>query len=194
LKPQNLLVDKGKGLLKIADLGLGRAFTVPLKSYTHEVSAFASLSSAVLPHHTALPDPAWNNADDRSLLQNHGFSIFIPSSVSCADRHALVPCPEVLLGPRTTPHLSTCGLSVASSVRLFSISHSPCFPCIKEVQVFAVPFLSFVLTRLSRLDVQNSQGAQCLLCLLHVVAAEMAHKTPLFPGDSELQQLLHIFK
>jgi cyclin-dependent kinase len=37
LKPQNLLVDREKGLLKIADLGLGRAFTVPLKSYTHEV-------------------------------------------------------------------------------------------------------------------------------------------------------------
>ncbi|GAU25600.1 hypothetical protein TSUD_260340, partial [Trifolium subterraneum] len=26
-----------KGILKIADLGLGRAFTVPLKSYTHEI-------------------------------------------------------------------------------------------------------------------------------------------------------------
>ncbi|KAH7856038.1 hypothetical protein Vadar_031932 [Vaccinium darrowii] len=37
LKPQNLLVDKDKGILKIADLGLGRAFTVPLKSYTHEI-------------------------------------------------------------------------------------------------------------------------------------------------------------
>ena len=37
LKPQNLLLDQGKGILKIADLGLGRAFTVPLKSYTHEI-------------------------------------------------------------------------------------------------------------------------------------------------------------
>ena len=27
-----------------------------------------------------------------------------------------------------------------------------------------------------------------------VPAAEVARKTPLFPGDSELQQLLHIFK
>ncbi|CAI5469644.1 unnamed protein product [Closterium sp. Yama58-4] len=36
LKPQNLLVDKDRGLVKIADLGLGRAFTVPIKSYTHE--------------------------------------------------------------------------------------------------------------------------------------------------------------
>jgi serine/threonine protein kinase len=26
------------------------------------------------------------------------------------------------------------------------------------------------------------------------IFAEMAHKSPLFPGDSELQQLLHIFK
>ncbi|XP_074578099.1 cyclin-dependent kinase B1-1-like isoform X2 [Curcuma longa] len=37
LKPQNLLVDKEKGILKIADLGLGRAFSIPLKCYTHEV-------------------------------------------------------------------------------------------------------------------------------------------------------------
>ncbi|KQJ92528.1 cyclin-dependent kinase B1-1 [Brachypodium distachyon] len=37
LKPQNLLVDKEKGVLKIADLGLSRAFTVPMKSYTHEI-------------------------------------------------------------------------------------------------------------------------------------------------------------
>ncbi|XP_061354364.1 cyclin-dependent kinase B1-2-like isoform X2 [Gastrolobium bilobum] len=37
LKPQNLLLDQKNGILKIADLGLGRAFTVPLKSYTHEI-------------------------------------------------------------------------------------------------------------------------------------------------------------
>ncbi|KAK9058086.1 hypothetical protein SSX86_022926 [Deinandra increscens subsp. villosa] len=37
LKPQNLLVDKEKGILKIADLGLSRSFTVPLKPYTHEI-------------------------------------------------------------------------------------------------------------------------------------------------------------
>ncbi|MED6158095.1 Cell division control protein 2 C [Stylosanthes scabra] len=38
LKPQNLLLDQKKGILKIADLGLGRAFTVPLKTYTHEIA------------------------------------------------------------------------------------------------------------------------------------------------------------
>ena len=37
LKPENLLIEKSKGLLKIADLGLARTFTVPVKSYTHEV-------------------------------------------------------------------------------------------------------------------------------------------------------------
>ena len=37
LKPQNVLVDPKKGSLKLADFGLARAFTVPLRTYTHEV-------------------------------------------------------------------------------------------------------------------------------------------------------------
>jgi len=36
LKPQNLLIDQ-KGVLKIADFGLARAFGVPVRPYTHEV-------------------------------------------------------------------------------------------------------------------------------------------------------------
>ncbi|CAF1242675.1 unnamed protein product [Adineta steineri] len=36
LKPQNLLVDT-KGIIKLADFGLARAFSVPLRIYTHEV-------------------------------------------------------------------------------------------------------------------------------------------------------------
>eukprot|EP00475_Leptophrys_vorax_P032993 TRINITY_DN5153_c0_g1_i2.p1 TRINITY_DN5153_c0_g1~~TRINITY_DN5153_c0_g1_i2.p1 ORF type:complete len:303 (-),score=22.91 TRINITY_DN5153_c0_g1_i2:193-1101(-) len=91
LKPQNLLVDKEKGILKIADLGLGRAFTVPLKSYTHEIVTL------------------WYRA------------------------------PEVLLG----------AIYYSTPVDMWSVG-----------------------------------------CIF----AEMARRAPLFPGDSELQQLLHIFK
>ncbi|KAL0222418.1 hypothetical protein RCL1_002272 [Eukaryota sp. TZLM3-RCL] len=36
LKPQNLLISS-TGLLKIADFGLARAISVPIRSYTHEV-------------------------------------------------------------------------------------------------------------------------------------------------------------
>ncbi|CAI9112568.1 OLC1v1013034C1 [Oldenlandia corymbosa var. corymbosa] len=91
LKPQNLLVDKNKGILKIAHLGLGRAFTVPLKSYTHEIVTL------------------WYRA------------------------------PEVLLG---STHYST-------GVDMWSVG-----------------------------------------CIF----AEMARRQALFPGDSEFQQLLHIFR
>jgi serine/threonine protein kinase len=36
MKPQNLLLNR-QGLIKLCDFGLARAFTIPLRSYTHEV-------------------------------------------------------------------------------------------------------------------------------------------------------------
>ena len=37
LKPQNLLIDPNTGDLKIADFGLARAFSVPIRTLTHEI-------------------------------------------------------------------------------------------------------------------------------------------------------------
>ena len=36
LKPQNILVTPRNGVIKLADFGLARAFSVPLRAYTHE--------------------------------------------------------------------------------------------------------------------------------------------------------------
>ncbi|XP_050376338.1 cyclin-dependent kinase B2-2-like isoform X2 [Argentina anserina] len=91
LKPHNLLMDRKSLTLKIADLGLARAYTVPIKKYTHEILTL------------------WYRA------------------------------PEVLLG---STHYST-------AVDIWSVG-----------------------------------------CIF----AELVTKQALFPGDSELQQLLHIFR
>ena len=37
LKPQNILVDCRTNTLKIADFGLARSFTPPIRPYTHQV-------------------------------------------------------------------------------------------------------------------------------------------------------------
>uniref|UniRef100_A0A7N0ULN5 Protein kinase domain-containing protein n=1 Tax=Kalanchoe fedtschenkoi TaxID=63787 RepID=A0A7N0ULN5_KALFE len=37
LKPHNILMDRATTTLKIADLGLARAFNLPMKKYTHEI-------------------------------------------------------------------------------------------------------------------------------------------------------------
>lgn len=41
LKPHNLLMDRKTLMLKIADLGLARTFTVPIKKYTPELSKYS---------------------------------------------------------------------------------------------------------------------------------------------------------
>lgn len=38
LKPQNILIDSPRLSVKVADFGLARCFTPPIRPYTHEVS------------------------------------------------------------------------------------------------------------------------------------------------------------
>lgn len=67
LKPQNLLLDR-HGKLIIADLGLSRAFGVPMRTYTHQVippcfNVKADILTKVIQgHYTMVPssrDSAW---------------------------------------------------------------------------------------------------------------------------------------
>eukprot|EP00892_Ulva_mutabilis_P005149 jgi/Ulvmu1/3005/UM015_0045.1 len=62
LKPQNLLVDSRAAVLKIADLGLGRLFSMPAKAYTHEVVTLWYRAPEILlgSRQYALPVDTWS--------------------------------------------------------------------------------------------------------------------------------------
>jgi len=58
LKPQNLLIDT-KGFLKLADFGLARVFSIPLRPYSHEVVTLWYRAPEVL-----LGDPRYSTPID----------------------------------------------------------------------------------------------------------------------------------
>ncbi|XP_077210359.1 cell division control protein 2 homolog D-like [Tasmannia lanceolata] len=62
LKPHNLLMDRKTMMLKIADLGLSRAFTIPLKKYTHEILTLWYRAPEVLlgATHYSTPVDVWS--------------------------------------------------------------------------------------------------------------------------------------
>ncbi|XWS20806.1 hypothetical protein CRYUN_Cryun30bG0001100 [Craigia yunnanensis] len=126
LKPHNLLMDRKTMTLKIADLGLARAFTLPIKKYTHEVTHIPYMHTL---YHRSTFFSALHHLSPTFIIIAHAFQILT----------LWYRAPEVLLG---ATHYSP-------AVDMWSVA------CI------------FV---------------------------ELVTKQALFPGDSELQQLLHIFR
>ena len=47
LKPQNILVDRASNTVKVADFGLARCFTPPIRPYTHEARPISMQSRLV---------------------------------------------------------------------------------------------------------------------------------------------------
>ncbi|MCD7469508.1 Cell division control protein 2 [Datura stramonium] len=89
LKPQNLLIDPRTNVLKLADFGLGRAFGIPVRTFTHEVVTLWYRAPEILlgsrvvgtpnedtwPGVTSLPDyksafPKWPPKDLATVVSN----------------------------------------------------------------------------------------------------------------------------
>uniref|UniRef100_A0A7N0TI77 cyclin-dependent kinase n=1 Tax=Kalanchoe fedtschenkoi TaxID=63787 RepID=A0A7N0TI77_KALFE len=61
IKPQNLLINRGTQTIKLADFGMARAFDVPLKTYTQEVTSLGYRAPEILlgPHSYSTPVDIW---------------------------------------------------------------------------------------------------------------------------------------
>ncbi|KAM7265157.1 hypothetical protein ACFE04_002840 [Oxalis oulophora] len=62
LKPQNLLIDPRHNVLKLADFGLGRAFGIPVRTFTHEVVTLWYRAPEILlgSRHYSTPVDVWS--------------------------------------------------------------------------------------------------------------------------------------
>ena len=62
LKPQNLLIDRARGGLKLADFGLAWAFGLPVRAYTHEVVTLWYRAPEILlgAQHYSTPVDVWS--------------------------------------------------------------------------------------------------------------------------------------
>ncbi|KAK6776666.1 hypothetical protein RDI58_027667 [Solanum bulbocastanum] len=62
LKPQNLLIDPRTNVLKLADFGLGRAFGIPVRTFTHEVVTLWYRAPEILlgSRHYSTPVDVWS--------------------------------------------------------------------------------------------------------------------------------------
>ena len=78
LKPQNLLIDK-RDNLKLADFGLARAFGIPMRTYTHEVSIFVSGAASDIKYLVlgcdSLVSCTWGSSGITTLLHRHWYVV-----------------------------------------------------------------------------------------------------------------------
>ena len=141
LKPQNLLVQPAKGLLKLGDFGLTRAFALPLRTYTHEVVTLWYRAPEILlgAKDYALPIDMW--------------------SVGC------------VLGEMTTGRPMFPGDSEIDELfKIFQCARAAANPCHPVPCTLVVPLQALTLGRLARLASGCSAhrattcGKRSLLC------------------------------
>jgi serine/threonine protein kinase len=95
LKPQNILVDRGRNALKVADFGLARCFTPPIRPYTHEARGAARGAGSCGPGtgEARLPAPACaaRQAVPRAAA---GACAWLSTGLQCCGVGAGLPAPS----------------------------------------------------------------------------------------------------
>jgi serine/threonine protein kinase len=203
LKPQNLLVDDATMTLKIADLGLGRAFSIPVKSYTHEVRRVCRRTwQAVRPAGECHASYAASDATRMLWLRATAPQIVTlwyraPEVLLGATHYATpvdiwsVGCIFAELVRKVRAHQAACTLTAAAAERARARAHTHTHThthtrglCRKRAR-----------PRPAQRDPGRRADMRALLpAVLLLLRVPLLAQQPLFPGDSEWQQLLHIFR
>lgn len=105
LKPQNILYDRASNTVKVADFGLARCFTPPLRPYTHEVTFSPEPTCSISRHHMS-QSASCHLVNSRNENSNN-LNGLTGKVWTCTGGNALVQSPRDIVG--VPPVLYTCG-------------------------------------------------------------------------------------
>ncbi|KAK7822757.1 cell division control protein 2 like protein a [Quercus suber] len=175
LKPQNLLIDRSTNALKLADFGLARAFGIPVRTFTHEVVTL------------------WYRAPEILLGSRHYSTPVDVWSVGCIFAEMVNQRP---LFPGDS--------EIDELFKIFRVLGTPnddTWPGVTSLPDYKSAFPKWppkVVTLWYRapeiLLGSRHYSTPVDVWSVGCIFAEMVNQRPLFPGDSEIDELFKIFR
>ncbi|THU71738.1 hypothetical protein C4D60_Mb04t04650 [Musa balbisiana] len=193
LKPQNLLIDQRTNALKLADFGLARAFGIPVRTFTHEVVTLWYRAPEILlgSRHYSTPVDLWSVGCIFAEMVNQR-----PLFPGDSEIDQLFKIFRVLGTPNeeTWPGVTSLPDFKSSFPRWPSKDLASIVPNLEPAGVDLLLVVTLWYRAPEILLGSRHYSTPVDLWSVGCIFAEMVNQRPLFPGDSEIDQLFKIFR